>query len=173
MAFSATPLSTGDPTLARRYPADQLPDDERIAFEHRMLEDPALLREVEATARFKAGLAIARDSGRLELAPRPHALRPTHMAVAAMFALFAIGILLWRAPQDAAPVPWIAASLQQLASARGDTLSASGEYRLLRLRTTGGPDMVIDLPAERRAIALRILPDVSEPQSLHQVTLTR
>lgn len=172
MAFSVTPLSTGDPTLASRYLADQLPDDERIAFEQRMLEDPALLREVEATVRFKAGLAIARDSGRLELAPRPHAWRPSHMAVAAMFALFAVGVLLWRSPQDAAPVPWVAASLQQLASARGDTLPATGEYVLLR-RRSGEPDMAIDLPAERGAIALRVLPDVSEPQSLHRVTLTR
>lgn len=171
MVISSTPLSTGDPTLAARYLADQLPEAERLAFEQRMLEDPAVLREVEATARFKVGLEHARDSGRLSAAAPRHSGRLSHLAIAAAFALFAVGIALWRTPQDATPTPWISNSLQQFADTLGVAPTATREYRVIRLRSGDEADVVIDLPPGRRAIALRVLPDAAEPGSTYTVTL--
>ena len=171
MAGSSTPLSTGDPTLAARYLADQLSEAERLDFEQRMLEDPAVLREVEATARFKAGLAQARDSGRLSMAAPRSTGRLSHLAIAAAFALFAVGIALWRTPQDASLTPWIGNSLQQFAESGGLAMPATREYRVLRLRAGNDADALIDLPPGRRAIALRVVPDSSEPGSMYSMTL--
>mgnify|MGYP003577986533 CR=1 FL=1 len=55
-----------DPGLASRYLAGQLSPAELQAYEQHLLENPDAVRELEATARMKVGLASLRDSGKLE-----------------------------------------------------------------------------------------------------------
>jgi hypothetical protein len=49
-----------------RYLADQLTEPERDAFESYMDQDPDVIRDMEATARFKVALAILRERGLLD-----------------------------------------------------------------------------------------------------------
>jgi anti-sigma factor RsiW len=55
-----------DPGLASRYLAGQLSPAELQAYEQHLLENPDAVRELEATARMKVGMASLRDSGQLE-----------------------------------------------------------------------------------------------------------
>lgn len=171
MSPAITHLPADDPTLAARYLADQLSEEERAAFEARMLADPAVLHEVEVTARFKAGLALARERGQLGPLLVAERRRPQYLALAAMLALVAIGIGVWRS-SDTALVPWIAPSLQELA--RGDApLPASAQFTLLRVRSDGQIDARIPLPAQRQGLWLRVLPDSGTDGSRHNVMLVR
>ncbi len=60
-----------DHHIVARYLADQLAEAEREAFEVYYLEHPEMLREIEATARFKAGLAQLQASGDLAALMKP------------------------------------------------------------------------------------------------------
>lgn len=164
-------LPMDDPTLANRYLADQLTEEERSAYEARMLAEPAVLREVEATARFKVGLALAGEQGRLAPLLVAGQRRPPYLAWAAMLAVLAIGIGIWRGA-DTPAAPWIAPSLGQLANG-GTPLPASAQFTLLRVRSDGQIDAQIPLPARREALWLRVLPDSGTAGSRHSVALTR
>ena len=74
-----------DHHIIARYLADRLPEPERDAFEAYYLEHPDLLREIEAAARFKSGLAQLRDSGELGalLEATPWYARWRYLAIAA------------------------------------------------------------------------------------------
>jgi hypothetical protein len=172
MATSIEALSTSDPSLAGRYLADQLSEEERLAFEERMITDPAVLREVEATARFKAGLARLRDSGELPAVLAPQRPRIGYFAAAAAIALFAIGITLLL-PEGGTTDPWMTASIKALTDRHGAVLPIDRQYTLLRVRSEGGADAVIELPVVRRAIELRVLPDSGESGSTYRVTVSR
>lgn len=171
MSRPVTNLPTDDPTLANRYLADQLTDEERAAFEERMLSDPDVLREVEATARFKVGLAQARERGELEPLLVPERGRARYVAVAAILAVIAIGTSLWR-DRVPPPAPLLATSLQQLAD-RGARISAGSQFTLQRTRSDDEVDARIPLPAQRAAIRLRVLPDAGVAGSSHDVSLRR
>ena len=54
-----------DQHIVARYLADQLSDSEREAFEAFCAKNPEMFRELEATARFKGGLARLAESGEL------------------------------------------------------------------------------------------------------------
>jgi hypothetical protein len=171
MEASVEPLSTGDPTLANRYLANQLTEEERLAFEERMVRDPSLLREVELTARFKAGLASLRESGELARLLEPQRSRMPYLAAAAAVAVLAIGIGIWQGMGHA--TTWGAASLQALISQSRVALPLGERYTLLRLRSAERVDAIIELPASRQAIELRVLPDTGESTSRFRVTLSR
>ena len=74
-----------DHHIVARYLADRLPEPEREAFETYYLEHPEIVREIEAAARFKSGLAQLRDSGELAvlLKPAPWYARWQYLALAA------------------------------------------------------------------------------------------
>ena len=55
-----------DHHVVARYLADHLTDDERQAFEAYYLEHPEAVKEMEAVARFKAGLHHLQQSGELD-----------------------------------------------------------------------------------------------------------
>ncbi|HWK73293.1 MAG TPA: hypothetical protein VNQ81_03410 [Povalibacter sp.] len=161
--MSVTHLATDDPTLASRYLANQLPEDERTAFEERLLTDPQALRELEATARFKLGLAKLRRNGRLAdlVQEQPPAGRWLYGVAAAVAALMiGIGVLRWTG--DAKPM--LTAELSALVDSSGNPLHLVNTYAVFHargsVRTT-----IIELPASRQAIQLRVLPDVATPQA--------
>lgn len=169
MTASIAPLPTGDPTLAARYLADQLSEEERREFEERMVSDPALVRELEATARFKIGLQSLRDSGELDAVLQKPARRsmPWLGAVAASLVLVGlIGVFVWNRDE---PV-WMAAAPSMLQVEGGVPLASGRAYRLARLRAVE-QDIVIELPREREAIALHVLPDSGDATTRYDARL--
>jgi hypothetical protein len=159
-----------DPGLASRYLAGQLSPAELQAYEQHLLENPDAVRELEATARMKVGLASLRDSAQLEklLRARP-ALRSRWPALAAAAALIVLAIGLWRgldAPHDTTLV----ATATELLDRSGRPLASGSSYALLRTRSSTY-DAVIELPADPRAIELRARPEAPAP--VYSVALSR
>ena len=155
-----------DHHIVARYLADQLTDAERAAFEDYYLEHPEMLREIEATARFKAGLARLQDSGDLAalLRPAPWYAEWRYLAVAVV-AILVVGIAFYfRTP---AP-PLMAANLAEL----GGPTSVASSHALLRRRGSAF-DAEVTLPSDADAIALRVLPEFGAPDSRYRIFLTR
>jgi hypothetical protein len=155
-----------DHHIVARYLADQLTDAEREAFEDYYLEHPEMLREIEATARFKAGLAQLRNSGDLAalLKPTPWHARWRSLAVAAI-AIVVIGIAFY----FRTPAPTLmAANLAEL----GGPTSVASSHALLRRRGSDF-DAEVTLPNVGEAIALRVLPEFGAPDSRYRIALAR
>jgi hypothetical protein len=159
-----------DPGLASRYLAGQLSPAELQAYEQHLLENPDAVRELEATARMKVGMASLRDSGQLEklLRARP-ALRSRWPALAAAAALIVLALGLWRGV-DAPPDGMLVATATELVDRSGRPLVSGSSYALLRTRSSAY-DAVIELPPEPRAIELRVRPEVPAPA--YSVVLSR
>lgn len=155
-----------DHHIVARYLADQLTEDERAAFEAYFLEHPEILREIEATARFKAGLAQLQASGELAalMKPAPWYTQWRYLAVAAVVILI-IGVVFY-VPRPTRPV--MAATLAAL---DGPT-TIGGSYTVLRRR--GSPfDAEITLSALGAPIELRVLPEFAAPGASYRIALAR
>ncbi|HKZ73353.1 MAG TPA: hypothetical protein VJ011_04770 [Steroidobacteraceae bacterium] len=151
-----------DQVVINRYLSDQLSDAERAEFEDRMLASPAVIEELEAAARLKAGLVRLRESGQLERIvfsparwPQPHVL-----ALAASLAAIAIGIAVWRSDDAGLSTPMLAASVVALTDESGRQLDIVGRHAVLRTRAEGY-DAVIERPHAAGALEIRVLPDMS------------
>jgi hypothetical protein len=167
---------TDDPTQAGRYLAGKLSEGEAAEYEARFLQDPEAVAELEATARLKIGLHRLRESGELaELiagAAVPHSNRNLFLALAASVAAIVIGVGLWypRAGNPAAPVLGSAATAFK--DQRGHSLSVLATTPLFRTRAESY-DAVIQLPSDRGAIRLRVLPSTPVEDARYQATLAR
>lgn len=155
-----------DHHVVARYLADQLPEPEREAFEAYYLEHPDMVREIEATARFKVGLAQLRDSGQLAalLKPTPWYARGLYLAVAAA-AIVIIGMVFYS--RTATP-PLMAANIAALA---GPSTIASSHV-VLRRRGSGF-DAEVTLPGAGAAIELRVLPEFAATDARYRISLAR
>lgn len=164
-----TSIFTDDPTIANRYLADQLTESERKAFEQRLIDDPAALRELEATARLKLALQKLRRSGRIEgLVAARQPRMPWLLSAAAAAAMLVLGIGVLRWSND--PAPMMAASLASLVDDGGNPLSIARTYAVFRKRADAY-DAVIQLPASRQAIELRVLPDPETQRAHYRASL--
>ncbi|WP_129641140.1 hypothetical protein [Peristeroidobacter agariperforans] len=155
-----------DHHIVARYLADRLSDPEREAFEAYYLEHPEILREIEAAARFKSGLAQLRDSGELEalLKPTPWYARWRYLAIAAA-AVFIIGVAFYiRTPTP----PLMAANLAAL----GGPSTVAGSHAVLRRRGSSF-DAEITLPETGEAIELRVLPEFVAETSRYRLSIAR
>lgn len=159
-----------EPGRASRYLAGQLSADELQAYEQHLLDSPDALRELEATARMKVGLANLRDSGQLDkllrAKPAPFSRWPALVAAAAVIVI-AIG--LWRGI-DTTGEATLVARAEQLVDRTGRPLVAGSSYALLRTRSSAY-DAVIELSPQPRAIELRVHPETSAP--LYSVALSQ
>ena len=72
-----------DHHIAARYLADQLSDADREAFETYYVEHPDVLRDLEAAARMKVGLAQLREAGELDALMIARTWRPNRRFLAA------------------------------------------------------------------------------------------
>jgi len=170
-----------DASIASRYLADQLGDAERADFEALLLKDPEVLRELEATARLKAGLHCLRASGELDrlLKPKASVRWPVLASLAASLAVVVVGANLTR--QATTPDSrLLEASLAALVDQSGRTLDVGATQALVRTR--GGYlsgdystpyDAVIELPSRRAAIELHVMPETRDESSTYRVTLAR
>jgi hypothetical protein len=170
--MQATDRHQDDAGIAQRYLAGQLSPPEQEAYEQYFIRNPDAVRELEATARMKVGLASLRDKGQLDSllqgAPTT-SRRAALMAIAASVAVIAIVVGLWRdvrVPDGAALV----ASATRLVDPSGRPLAVGAIYAVMRTRATDY-DAVVTLPAEPQALELRVLPEWSAPA--YDVALSR
>jgi hypothetical protein len=153
-----------DHHVVARYLANRLSDAEREEFEAYYLEHPQIVQEMEAAARFKAGLMQLRDSGELSQLlrreERPRQWR--YLAAAAAVAVIAIGTFLaiQRGPDRPALV---AASTES---------PIASQHAILRTRGSS-VDAEIPLPADAAAIELRVLPEFAAHPSRYRIQLFR
>jgi hypothetical protein len=170
------PSLIDDPTRASRYLADQLSEAECAEYEARIARDPETLAELEATARLKIGLQRLRRSGELsELITAPGTSpygRTWVLAMAAMVAAVVIGISLWFPRSNAPATPLLAAALGTFKDHNGHSLAVLSTTPLFRTRAERY-DAVIDLPATRGAIRLRVLPSTPAATARYQAALAR
>jgi hypothetical protein len=168
--MQTAPRIHDDPALANRYLAGQLSPTELQAYEQHLLEDPDAVRELEATARMKVGLASLRDGGHLErLLRAPTRTGWRWPALAAVAALVVLAIGLWREAEIPRDTTLVAAA-NELMDRSGRPLTAGSSYALLRTRSSTS-DAVIELPPEPHAIELRVLPEAVA--SVYSVALSQ
>jgi hypothetical protein len=165
-----------DPTRASRYLAGQLPDAESAAYEARFAEDPEALAELEATARLKIGLQrLRRDgelSGLIAGAAPPSPSRTWIFAMAAGLAAAVIGISLWFPRGGPVTSPLLGSAASVFGDHNGHSLSVMATAPLFRSRAEKY-DAVIELPAARGAIKLRVLPSSPAESAHYQASLAR
>ena len=164
-----------DPTRAGRYLAGQLSDAESAAYEAQFATDPEALAELEATARLKIGLQRLRSSGELsELLSAP-AISPNRtwmLAMAAGVAAAVIGLSLWFPRSGPVTSPVLASAASVFKDHNGHGLSVMATAPMFRTRAEKY-DAVIDLPATRGAIRLRVLPSSPAGTARYQASLSR
>ncbi len=165
-----------DPTRAGRYLADQLSEAECAEYEAQFIEDPEAVAELEATARLKIGLERLRRSGELsELIAgtgAPHSGRTWMFALAASIAAIVIGASLWFPRTSLSPAPILGATASAFKDRSGHSLSVLATAPLFRTRAERY-DAVIELPANRGAIKLRVLPSTPATSAHYQASLAR
>jgi hypothetical protein len=165
-----------DPTRASRYLADQLSEAECAEYEARFTQDPETVAELEATARLKIGLQRLRQNGELsELiagGATPTPSRTWMLAMAASIAAVVIGVALWFPRTQTPPLPVLASAVTAFTDRGGHSLSVVSTTPLFRTRAERY-DAVIDLPATRGAIKLRVLPSAPAESARYQAALAR
>jgi hypothetical protein len=170
------PSLIDDPTRASRYLADQLSEAECAEYEARITQDPETVAELEATARLKIGLKRLRQSGELgELLAGSGTAPPNRtwvLALAAGLAAVIIGVTVWFPRSHVSAEPVLASAATALRDHSGHSLSVLSTTALFRTRAERY-DAVIDLPATRGAIRLRVLPSAPSGSARYQAALAR
>ena len=170
-----TPTLIDDPTQAGRYLAGQLSEAECAAYEAHFAANPQALAELEATARLKIGLQRLRRSGALNellAAPAPNFNRTWVLAMAAGIAAAVIGLSVWFPRAGSLTAPMLGSSVSVFKDHNGRALSVAATTPLFRTRAEKY-DGVIDLPAVRGAIRLRVLPSHPADGARYQASLAR
>lgn len=155
-----------------RYLAGRLSETDTARFEAYWAEHPEITRDLEASARLQAGLRDLRARGELDGVVRDRwwSRRLSLLAVAATVAAFVGGIVAWRMAEGIDRVQ-LAPTLAALATHASNPLEKGATYSLLRLRSSATVDATIDLPAEPRAVELRVLPETTSPDGRYVVRL--
>jgi hypothetical protein len=154
-----------------RYLAGQLSAADENGFEEYAGSHPEIFREVESTLRMKEGLAVLRDRGELQALLRPRDWRPSFAAAAAaVLVVLALGVWTWR--HAAAPIAPVLAGLPGFVGRDSGALPVFATYTLIRSRGEAS-DFEIQVPAQRAAIQIRILPSVFVMGGRYRATLQR
>lgn len=155
---------------ANRYVSGRLSDSECVEFERRLVQDPQLVRELEAIARFKVGLQVLHERGELDQALRGPHWTYGWLALAAAIAVLAIGVLTFRSFVTPHERSMLAAVPAALTDRQGNVLPSAGEFTVLRKRVTTA-DAVIDLPPAGHAVEIKVLPESPTPAQGYRVSL--
>ncbi len=146
----------------------RLPDEERRAFEDRLVREPALVSELEQSLRMSEGLRELRARGYFtDAAPQRARYRPWLPALAAA-ATLVVALFLWlsRATTSA---PVLLASLESHAAA-GATSLVAAHFTFVSMRGSSVPDL--ELPSAG-LIEFRAAPASDPTVARYQVTLVR
>jgi hypothetical protein len=154
--------------VVERYLADQLSDAERSEFEDYYAEHPDVLRDLDAVAGIKLGVAMLRDSGELAALTAMPPPAPRWRAGLALAATLLIAILAgtyWFS-NDAGPPVILADNLDAL----GLSASVAASYQVQRTRSD--VDAVISLPPGPQAVRLRVRPEFETPPTSYRIELS-
>lgn len=155
------------------YIAGRLSDDESLAFENRLLNDPGLARELEQSLRLREGLQRLRERGYLRRA----ASHPvgSRFWLPALVAASAVGVALFLGVYRGTwmrgvtgPSPVFMASLQSRSAGTGGLIAA--HFTFVPVRGSSTPDL--DLPSAG-LIEFRVAPASRTGDPLYRVTLLR
>lgn len=164
--------TTADPERVARYLAGLLPPAQNREFEALLSRRPELVRELEASARFREGLATLRERGELEALVQGRLRRPrwVPVGIAASMAALAIGAAFWLGRMPTA-TPLLGGSLAALQGKSGAAVSLSSTYRLVTSRDAMNPALQVDLPGARAALEFRVLAEDRPERATYRVTL--
>ena len=139
-------------------------------------QDPEALAELEATARLKIGLQRLRSSGELSeliAGPRPGRCQPyLDVGHGGRIAAAVIGVSLWFPRSGPITSPVLASAASVFKDRNGHGLSVMATAPMFRTRADKY-DAVIQLPAARGAIRLRVLPSNPSETARYQASLAR
>jgi len=161
--------------VVARYLADRVTDDERSGFEAYYLAHPEMVQEMEAAARFKVALMRLRDSGELAklLRSKPRYLQWQFLTAAAAVIVLVLGAVYeFSHRADTQSRPLLAASVEALGAASGETVSKAGTYAILRTRGSS-VDAEIAPSDPGQAIELRVLPEFTAEPARYRIRLSR
>lgn len=149
-------------SLIASYLSGRISDADAERFEAYWSANPRLIHEIDEVARLQDGLRSLRERGELEPLLQRSWWRGTlrFMAMAASVAALALGAWLWQS-RDIGTTPRIAAQPVLLPAAARIAAGASARY-FMTLRSAGDGDAIV-LPATRRALHWRVLPDAAAP----------
>src|SRR5262249_53771467 len=141
------------------------------AFEAYYLEHPEMVQELEATARFKAGLICLKETGELEglIQTKAGGTRWRYLAAAVAIATLSLGayFALQREPKTQ---PLMASNLEALYRPSEHVPEIGGTYTITRTR--GRPvDAEVAKPKAGQAIELRVLPEFKANPARYHVRL--
>lgn len=159
-----------DHHLVARYLANQLSDDEREAFENYFIEAPEVVQQLEASARFKVGMAQLQDSNALQhLLVQSDERRWQRLLLAAVVPTVAVGIG-YLATQQPAFQPPLVESRTALKSWLGASLPIERSYVLQRSRDSKY-DAEIEITAGTQLLQVRVLPEYEIQPPRYRVRL--
>jgi hypothetical protein len=144
----------------------RLSDDERRAFEDQLVNDPALVHELEQTLRMRAGLQQLRSQGYFQQTTARRPMLRTWGPMLAAAALAGLALLLW-VPHVQGPSPLLRATLNARATA--DTALAA-HFTFVSVRGGAGPEL--ELPPAG-LIEIRAAPDTRETSARFRIALLR
>jgi hypothetical protein len=152
----------------RDYIGGRLSDDERQAFEDRLVRDPELVRELEESLRLRDGLQQLSMQGYFARAAlRGRSLRLWQSALAAA-AVAGLALFLW-GQRETRPPPLFLSSLESRGAPAVAPL-VSAHFTFVSVRGTSTPDL--DLPAAGW-IEIRAAPNARATGLRYRVTLMR
>lgn len=148
------------------YVVGRLPEDERRAFEDRLVRDPKLVRELEQSLALREGLQQLRTQGFFAgVAPRGRSFR---LWLPALAAAAVAGLALFPWVQREAPAPrLLTASVESRGGAVAPSVTA--HFRFVAVRGGSIPDL--DLPSSGM-IEIRAAP-ASRLSPRYRITLMR
>jgi hypothetical protein len=154
-----------DHQVVERYLADQLSDVERDEFEDYYAEHPDVLRELDAAAGIKLGVAMLRESGELATLTKVPPARRWHTGWGlAATLLVAIIVGTYWAKNETQPPAILSGNLDALGRP-----SIAASYQIQRTRSD--VDAIVSLPPRPQAIELRIRPVFAPPAASYQIEL--
>lgn len=146
----------------------RLSDEERQAFEDRLVREPALVRDLEQSLRMRAGLEQLRTEGYFrKTASRGGSFRIWIPALVAA-AVAGLTLFLWLS-RVAGPSPILVASLESRIAA-GATSSVAAHFTFVSVRGGSAPDL--DLPSAG-LIEIRAAPNTRGTVNRYRATLIR
>jgi hypothetical protein len=164
-----------DPTLANRYLADQLSEQERHDYEALLISSPHALSELEATARLKVGLERLQETGELSrlLQQRPPLFPASLLPLAATLAAVAIGAVLWWSTFfHAGTAPLLFASHTALLEKAGHPLLSTITVPFF-INRAEKPVSILEKPASPAEVVLRVRPTSLNKSHSYRLSLSR